>query len=157
MTRRYYDDDDDRPRRRRFDDDDDDFDDRPRARSRYDDDDDDFLPPRRRESNSGAMPITIVGVVIGAVVLLGGLGAVVYLLRSQPPPQPQPVNFAAQQPANQPPIFIPPGVPKQIIPPDLANECVISNLRLTNNGFGGRQSLTFDYEFPGGRPFGGEP
>jgi hypothetical protein len=158
MPRRNYDDDlPPRSRRRRFDDEDD-YDDRPRSRSRYDDDDDDdYLPPRRRGSNSGALPMVIVGIVIGAVILLGGLGALVYVFRSQPAPPPQQVNFAAQQPANQPPIFIPPGVPKQVIPPELANECVISNLRLTNNGFGGRQSLTFDYEFPGGRPFGGEP
>jgi hypothetical protein len=35
-------------------------------------------------------------------------------------------------------------VPKEVVPPELASECVISNLRLTNNGFGGRGALTFD-------------
>lgn len=153
MPRRYYDDDDDRPRRRRLDDD---YDDRPRSRSRYDDDDDEYLPPRRRKSDSGAMPMVIVCVVIGVVILLGGLGGLMYVLRSQakaPPPQ---ANFGPQPPANPPPVFIPPGVPKDVLPPELARECTIANLRLTNNGFGGRQSLTFDYEFPGGRPFGGE-
>jgi hypothetical protein len=156
MPRSSYDDDDDLPRlsRRRLDDDD--LDDRPRARSRYDDDDDDYLPSRRTKSDSGAMPMIIVGIVIGAVILLGGLGGVVYLLRAQAAPQPAQANFAAQQPANPPPVFIPPGVPKDVLPPELARKCVISNLRLANNGFGGRGALTFDCEFPGGRPFGGE-
>lgn len=139
--------------RRDFDDEDD-YPIRPSRRSRYEDDDDYDDFPRRRSSGSSSnnLPL-ILGLVGGGFLLLvvlavGGL----FAFRKAPAPQP---FVAAPQPAPQP-VFVPPGVPQIVIPDEVALECTISNLRLEAAGLGGRQALTFDYEFLGGRPFGGD-
>jgi hypothetical protein len=165
------------PRRDYYDDDDDD--DRPRTRSRrrYEDDDDDYDPRPRRKSKSAAPNATpiIIGILAGVFVLiaLGGVGAY-FAFRSrpaqQPPPQfvvnnpPPPINMnpmGAMPPgAGGMPVAAPempnfPAAPPVAGPatPAGGNQATISNLRL--GGFGIKQSLEFDYNFPGGRPFGG--
>jgi hypothetical protein len=164
MPRRDYDDDElpRRPRRRRLDEDEDD---RPRARSRsrfadddYDDDEYD-RPVRRKSGNSSNTAVVVLAVILG-FLLVGGLlvGGYFAFRPKKATPQQQQQNFAGMQPQPQvnQPVFVPPGVPAAVIPPEVALECTLSNLRLENNGFGGRNGLVFDYEFPGGRPFGGE-
>jgi len=150
MPRRDFDedDDDDRPRR-------------PSRRSRYEDEDDDYDDePRRRRpsSNSNGLPL-ILGLVGGGFLLLVALAVGgIFAFRVGPvAPPPAPPQFAAvPQPAGPQPVFVPPGVPQGVIPDEVALECTISNLRVEGVGLGGRQALTFEYEFPGGRPFGGD-
>lgn len=145
------------PRRDFDDDDDDDFPRRPSRRSRYDDDDEYDDEPRRRKSSSTSNNVPLIlGLVGGGFLLLLALaGGVVFALRARPA-APQQQFAVAPQPNAPQPVFVPPGVPLGVIPDEVALECTITNLRIEQGGLGTRPALTFDYEFPGGRPFGGD-
>jgi hypothetical protein len=156
MPRRTFEDDEQpaRTRRRSRFDEDDDFDDRPRPRSRRDDDDEFDRPPRKAQSN--ALPWVLGGLGVGLVVLLIAVGVLSYALRARPAANPPAqANFGPPGPmaGGPPPVpnamgFAPPQI-KDALPPEAVGECTISNLRLSNGGFGGR-GLAFEYDFPQG-------